>query len=719
MTTDTFTVTASDGYGGSVAVPVTVSISPTNTAPVAGAPTPGVPNASTGVITGRVSATDANSDPLTFGGSASTGKGSVTVNADGTFTYTPTAAARHAAALPGAGTSTDTFTITVSDGYGGSAAVPVTVTIVPGNNAPVAGTTSAGAPNASTGVVTGSVTATDPNNDPLTYTGSAATGKGSVTVNANGTFTYTPTDAARHAAAKIGAGSSATSDTFTVTVSDGYGGTVTVPVTVAVGPSNATPVPGSPNAGAPNASTGAVSGSVSATDANSDPLTFGGSVSTGKGSVTVNADGTFTYTPTDAARHAAAKIGAGPSATTDTFSVTVSDGYGGTVTVPVTVSVGSSNAVPVAASPNAGSPDASNGVVTGSVSATDANGDPLTYSAPASTSKGSVTINASTGTFTFTPTASARQDAANGGATTDSFTITITDGYGGTVTAPVTVSIGPVIPAKVSFTFSYGSGSQYWSQDARNALQSTAASLASYFVVTAPVTINVDVTGSNSASGGTLAYASADFTSGGPGYYGTVIQSKVISGVDSNGSAADAVVDYNWAYPWALGSSVPGNQYDFKAVALHELLHAMGFLSGTESPSSQNTNWTTFDTFLSTSNGTAVIGSDYTVISAYAANFTGANGGLYFDGPNAVAVNGGPVKLYTPSTWSSGSSVSHLTQATGNVMKPFMSYGPGVRTLTPVEIAMMRDLGYTMNNSPSVLAFVLVWWSPLRRRRRR
>ena len=43
----------------------------------------------------------------------------------------------------------------------------------------------------------------------------------------------------------------------------------------------------------------------------------------------VNANGTFTYTPTAAARHAASAVNAPSTVTTDSFTVTVSDGRRG------------------------------------------------------------------------------------------------------------------------------------------------------------------------------------------------------------------------------------------------------------------------------------------------------------------------------------------------------------------------------------------------------
>ena len=86
----------------------------------------------------------------------------------------------------------------------------------------------------------------------------------------------------------------------------------------------------------PVSGTGAVSGAVTATDQDGDALTF--SLSGGQpaaGSVTVNTNGTFTFTPTVAARFTAAGT-AGPD--TDSFMVSVSDGTNTTTTqvsVPV------------------------------------------------------------------------------------------------------------------------------------------------------------------------------------------------------------------------------------------------------------------------------------------------------------------------------------------------------------------------------------------------
>ncbi|MCB1264197.1 MAG: tandem-95 repeat protein [Mycobacterium sp.] len=458
---DSFTVTVADGYGGSATAVVGVVISPANRAPVAGTPTVGSPNESTGVVVGTVIASDSDGDPLTFSGSATTAKGSVVVDADGGFTYTPTAAARHQAASEEAVAAdlVDSFTVTATDGYGGSATAVVGVVISPANADPVAGTPVVGGPDAAAGVVIGSVSATDGDGDPLTFSGSTTTAKGSVVVDADGGFTYTPTAAARHQAASEEAVAADLADSFTVTLVDGYGGSATAVVGVVISPANRAPVVGTPTVGSPNESTGVVVGTVIASDSDGDPLTFIGSTTTAKGSVVVDADGGFTYTPTAAARHQAASEEAVAADLVDSFTVTVADGYGGSVEVPVVVAVSPlaaapNNSAPVVEISTVGAPDATSGVVIGQIDASDPDGDVLVYAAPASTAKGAVVIDSATGEFTYTPTVAARHAAAGLNATnagrSDSFTVTVADGYGGTATALVSVVIAPANDAPVA-----------------------------------------------------------------------------------------------------------------------------------------------------------------------------------------------------------------------------------------------------------------------------
>lgn len=223
----------------------------------------------TGVVTGLLNAVDPDSPRLSYTITADPSHGVAALSPEGTWTYTPDVAV--------AAGVTDSFRVTVSDAPSGfaihglaglinllsfgllgsrgdSSTSPVTVIVAPftpANRAPVLSIPVVGVPNASTGVVTGSVSATDADGDVLTYSAPASTAKGAIIINAGtGAFTFTPTVAARDTAAAPGATPADRADGFTVTVIDGRGGTATAAVTVAISP---TPDPSAPLAAFPGA----------------------------------------------------------------------------------------------------------------------------------------------------------------------------------------------------------------------------------------------------------------------------------------------------------------------------------------------------------------------------------------------------------------------------------------------------------------------------------
>ncbi len=95
----------------------------------------------------------------------------------------------------------------------------------------------------------------------------------------------------------------------------------------------------------------------------------------------VDPGGTFTYTPTDGARHAAVADEATLAERSDTFDITINDAHGGVTTVPVTVSVQGANAEPTL-DVVVSSPDTVTGVVIGEVTGTDPDGDTVTTTPP-------------------------------------------------------------------------------------------------------------------------------------------------------------------------------------------------------------------------------------------------------------------------------------------------------------------------------------------------
>lgn len=318
---------------------------------------------------------------------------------------------------------------------------PDSASISPMNTAPTA-TAAAAAPNGITGVTQVTVTASDIDDDALTYTASRPIW-GWVSNFGDGNFTYSTNGFVRFLARFIPA---INSDRFSVTVSDGRGGATSVNVNTTIVPLNSAPVLRSRNVGTPDADSGAVTGSVKAADPNWDSLSYVGSTTvTEKGTVSVNGGGGFTYTPTAAARHAAASNSATTADKTDAFTVRVVDKYGAATEIPVTIAISPVNAAPTGIS-SVGSPDAVSGIATGSIVAEDPDSDVLTYSGSTTTLKGTLVV-AAAGNFTYTPTAEARYNAWQPNATAsdliDEVAVTVDDGHGGVISVPIRVEISP------------------------------------------------------------------------------------------------------------------------------------------------------------------------------------------------------------------------------------------------------------------------------------
>lgn len=366
----------------------------------------------------------------------------------------------------------------------------------------------------------------------------------------------------------------------------------------------------------------------------------------------------------------------------------------------------------------------SEGPITGVIRAVDPEGDPLVYSISQAPRYGSAVVNAD-GSYTYTPGPgftgidSFIVEAADTGLHINLLDLFRAAGTSGNVA----VSQGDSVP-RVQFEFVYRYGAQFWSSEARASLESVATALSSVLVVDSPVTVTFDVTGESSSMSGTLASAGSDLIGSDPGFLQTVVQNKILTGEDANGLDADGTITWNFGRVWDYGSVVADNRYDFQSTAMHELLHTLGFLSYTERPGANTgLSWTDFDSYLVTSGGTSVIGADYRWKTAYDANLLGGGGGLYFGGPNAVAVYGGPVPLFAPSPWDSGSSVSHLNDRTftgsnQKLMNAIVELGIGVRVISPVEVAILKDLGYTLTPGTGSVAWALIGVFLIRRRRR-
>lgn len=396
---DSFSFKVNDGSLNSADALVTVQVAASaNTPPVANPVS--IEVALNTTFAGGLSATDVDGDNLTFSlGSSAAAHGTVLINPNGSFTYTPATGY----------TGSDSFSFKVFDGTVNSADATVTVQVAaPINHAPIANPTSISV--AADTLFAGGLTATDIDNDILTFSlGTTVAAHGTVALNPNGSFTYTPN-----------AGYTGT-DSFSFKVNDGTVNSAEATVSVQVGAVVNHPPIATPTSISVTTNT-TFNGTLQGTDEDGNTLSFlAGTTAAAHGTVNINANGTFTYTPETGY--------SGP----DSFTFRVNDGIVTSANATVTVQVGAAINHPPVASPSNISV-ATDTTFTGSLTATDSDGDPLTFSlGTTAAAHGTVTINPD-GTFLYVP--------ASGFIGTDSFSFKVNDGTVDSAEATVSIVIG-------------------------------------------------------------------------------------------------------------------------------------------------------------------------------------------------------------------------------------------------------------------------------------
>lgn len=385
----------------------------------------------------------------------------LTINPDGTFHYDTAGQYDY---VPLGKTTTDSFTYTITNLDGNVDTATVTITIIGTNQNPVARDDSAA--NLGAGATTDQNTKIIPGGNVLLNDSDVDEGtvlqvvsidtsgtQGLVTDNQDGTFNYDPNGQYIYLAqGEVGY------DTFKYTISDGQGGFASATVTIKIIGLNDAPTanPDSGPAFTTDQNTLFSTGSVLLNDTDpdlTDTLTVVGfNTATTVGTVTNNGDGTFTYDPGSYFK----PLALGENATT-TFSYTISDNYGATSTAIVTIEIIGLNDVPI------GFDDAGRGYTynklnpeiftTPNVLANDFdidNGHVLSVKSVDSTSaNGAVITDNHDGTFNYNPLNNfiALQP---GERVFDTFQYTVTDEYGATSQAMVTIVVNASLDLSIT-----------------------------------------------------------------------------------------------------------------------------------------------------------------------------------------------------------------------------------------------------------------------------
>src|SRR6185437_11678204 len=381
---DSFTYKANDGTVDSNTVTVSLTVNSVNDAPVAVADSYSTNEdttltvAAAGVLSND---TDVDGDTLTAVKVTDPTHGVLTLNTNGSFTYTP-AANYH---------GPDSFTYKANDGTVDSNTVTVSITVNSVNDAPVAVADSYSTNEdttltvAAAGVLSND---TDVDGDALTAVKVTDPTHGVLTLNSNGSLSYVP------AANYHGA------DSFTYKANDGTADSNTVTVTITVNGVNDAPVAVADSYSVnEDATLTVVVGSgvlTNDTDVEGTALTAALVTDVAHGTLTLNGNGSFTYTPT--ANYSGS----------DTFTYKANDGTTDSNTVTVTITVNAVNDAPVAVADSYSvNEDATLTVVVGSgvlTNDTDVEGSTLTAALVTDVTHGTLTLNAN-GSFTYTPTA--------------------------------------------------------------------------------------------------------------------------------------------------------------------------------------------------------------------------------------------------------------------------------------------------------------------------
>lgn len=210
----------------------------------------------------------------------------------------------------------------------------------------------------------------------------------------------------------------------------------------------------------------------------------------------------------------------------------------------------------------------------------------------------------------------------------------------------------------------------------------------------------ISTTGVLAQSGATDFIPGSQFNAPRPDVYYPIALAEKISGEKfNNDTDGDIVMTVNSGTSWYTGTNgiVPVGKYDLVTVVLHELCHGLGFISTFSTNASSGTRGDPsliYDTFVEDGSGHGLTdpawytnnsGKLYTAL-------TGNN--IYFRGK--VLQN--RVKLYAPSTWDSGSSISHINENSVAdslaLMTPFIGFQEAIHNPGSITRSILADLGW-------------------------
>ena len=189
-------------------------------------------------------------------------------------------------------------------------------------------------------------------------------------------------------------------------------------------------------------------------------------------------------------------------------------------------------------------------------------------------------------------------------------------------------------------------------------------------------------------------------------FYPAALAEKIYGQSLNKTRDGDIELTVNSSINWYLGidGKTPVQKYDLVTVSIHEMIHGLGFfdsfyVDGTVGGYGVANIPLIYDAFVENLVGQKL--TDTLIFPNPSVNLKNdlTSGDVYFNGPLLSAYNsGGRAKLWSPSTFDNGSSISHLdeyaTLEANSLMTPYIDLGEAIHYPGKYTFSILGDLGW-------------------------
>ncbi len=202
-------------------------------------------------------------------------------------------------------------------------------------------------------------------------------------------------------------------------------------------------------------------------------------------------------------------------------------------------------------------------------------------------------------------------------------------------------------------------------------------------------------------------------------WYNVALAEKIAGNDLNEPGEADINASFSSTFNWYLGTdgNTPGGMHDFVTVVLHEIGHGLGFFalnSYDDANGEGRRNPGVFDRYIEDGSGVNIY--DVPNNSTELGDFYTSNN-LFVNSPLATTSNGGArPKIYAPSNYNGGSSISHWDENTYNgtvdaLLTPQIGSGESVHDPGPNMMSFFAEMGWVhtyMKHQPDLIVDNLV-----------